>query len=176
MKLFRCCDGVRDELVIEAPSFRAAAERYIETESSGEQTATLRIDVRVAPIDLDAAARWIPVLLEPTEPQCKDPAPHIWRNLQMIVHDKGVYLREACLRCGIYRVTETGVGSLESVTPLSKSVAYEDADEESLANLNRAIDNRQADLFDRQQESQEHAGGECAANSNVDGDISPNPG
>lgn len=158
MKLFRCCDGVRDELVIEASSPREAAERYIEAESWDDRSATIRVDIRVAPIDKDSAARWIAIFLEPIEPQCKDSESHVWRELQMIVHDKGVYVRDACLRCGVYRVTETGPGIQKSAKRLLKSVAYEEADAESLANLDRTLNGKQADLFDRLQHSLEESG------------------
>lgn len=158
MKLFRCCDGIRDELVIEASSRRAAAERYIEAESWGDRSATVRVDIHVAPIDKDSAARWIAIFLEPIEPQCKDTEPHVWRELQMIVHDKGVYVREACLRCGVYRVTETGAGIQKSDKRLLKSVAYEEANAESLASLDRTLNGKQADLFDRLQHSPEESG------------------
>lgn len=162
MKLFRCCDGIRDELIIEASSRKAAAERYIEAESWGDRSATVRVDIHVAPIDKDSAARWIAIFLEPIEPRCKDAEPHVWRELQMIVHDKGVYAREACLRCGVYRVTETGTGIQKSDKRLLKSIAYEEANAESLANLDRTLNGKQADLFDRPQHSPEENGEVCA--------------
>lgn len=167
MKLFRCCDGTRDELVIEASSPRAAAEKYIETESWEDRSVTVRIDVYVVPVDDGSVAQWIPILLEPVAPRCRDLASHIWRELQMIVHDKGVYLRETCLRCGVYRITETGTQIPGCDNRPLKSVTYKDADEDSLANLNRTLGGKQADLFDRAQNSQEDSGEDHAPNSTM---------
>jgi len=95
---------------------------------TGEEIDEERVDVRVA--------------FEPAEPACEADG-HDWKSPHSVLggleenpgvwgKGGGVVIREVCLHCGAYRVTDTwaqdrstGVQGLESVT-------YEDADDDSL--------------------------------------------
>jgi hypothetical protein len=93
--------------------------------------------------ELDADRVDVRVAFEPAEPNCDHDGGHDWKSPHSVLgglednpgvwgKGGGVVIREVCLHCGAYRVTDTwaqdrstGVQGLESVT-------YEDADDDSL--------------------------------------------
>ncbi len=81
---------------------------------------------------------------EPSEPDCERGQEHDWKAPHSVVggikdnpgvhgHGGGVIIREVCAHCGAYKVIDTWAQDMSNGQEGLHSVAYEDADEISLA-------------------------------------------
>jgi hypothetical protein len=86
----------------------------------------------------------VTVQVDPEEPACADEHEHDWRSPHPVLggcesnpgvwgHGGGVIIREVCAHCGAYRVTDTWAQDPGTGEQGLTSVAYEDADDDSLA-------------------------------------------
>ena len=90
------------------------------------------------------------VTLEPDAPDCEDGQDHDWRAPYSVVggcrenpgvhgHGGGVIIKEACVHCGCYRITDTWAQDPSTGEQGLTSTAYEDADDDSRAWLWRRL-------------------------------------
>lgn len=100
---------------------------------------TLRLDGD-GDLDVDHGAEreCITVELEPPEPDCAGDHDHDWCSPHSVVggihgHGGGVVIREVCAHCGRYRITDTWAQRSDTGQQGLDSVAYDDADDASLA-------------------------------------------
>jgi hypothetical protein len=93
--------------------------------------------------ELDADRVDARVAFEPAEPTCDHDGGHDWKSPHSVLggleENPGVWgkgggtvSREVCLHCGVYRVTDTWAQDPSTGAQGLESVAYEDADDDSL--------------------------------------------
>lgn len=152
MQKYLCDDG-NAEIEIEAESAEEAAQEYVDGGDWGNGSETVWIDVYVTPVDDDGEAidderERITITLDAEEPECEDGEEHDWRSPYSVLggleenpgvwgHGGGVIITEVCAHCGRYRVTDTWAQNPGTGEQGLESVEYRDADEYSLAWLDR---------------------------------------
>lgn len=122
----------------------AAADLDIEVLKSALPGCSFRLD-EAGDLDVDHGEERerITVALDPEEPDCSDDE-HDWQSPYGLLggikenpgvwgNGGGVVIRQVCARCGRYRITDTWAQNPVSGVQGLESVAYEDADEASLA-------------------------------------------
>ena len=88
------------------------------------------------------------VKLDAEEPDCEDGEEHDWRSPYSVLggfkenpgvwgHGGGVIIREVCAHCGQYRITDSWAQRPDTGEQGLESVEYEDADDASLAYVER---------------------------------------
>lgn len=119
------------------------ARNNVDRANYDDADGTLWIDVRVVnPVTGEEATDT--VTLEPDVPTCADGHDHDWQSPYSVVggiednpgvwgHGGGVIIREVCAHCGTYRVTDTWAQRMDTGEQGLTSVAYESADDQSLA-------------------------------------------
>lgn len=148
-KKYLCYDG-GIELEIEANSAEEAAREYVD---GGDCSETIWINVYVTPVDdsgeaIEDERERMTITLDPDEPDCEDGEEHDWRSPYSVLggieenpgvwgHGGGVIIDEVCAHCGRYKTTDTWAQNPETGEQGLKSVAYRDADDDSLAWLSR---------------------------------------
>lgn len=136
---------------VTAPSREEALKQARDSVDRGNYSdcegTTLYIDVRVRNVitgenDSDT------VTLQPEEPNCEDGQEHDWRSPYSVLgglkenpgvwgHGGGVIIKTVCANCGRYRITDTWAQRPDTGEQGLDSTSYEDADEVSLAWIER---------------------------------------
>lgn len=91
------------------------------------------------------------VTIEPDEPECEGDRDHEWETPYSVLggckenpgvcgHGGGVIITEVCAHCGRYRVTDTWAQRMDTGEQGLTSVSFEDADEKSMAWVQRRLD------------------------------------
>ena len=147
------CDDGNAEIEIEAESAEEAAQEYVDGGDWGDRSETCWIDVYVTPVGDDGEAitderERITITLDAEEPECEDGQEHDWRSPYSLLggvkgdpgvwgHGGGVLIKEVCAHCGRYKVTDTWAQRPDTGEQGLDSVEYMDADEDSLAYVER---------------------------------------
>lgn len=146
MNTYSCTDDGSVDIKITAETAREAAEEYVKGGDWGDGTETIWVTVAVTL--LDAAGEpadepeHITVTIEADEPSCEGDAAHDWQSPYSLLggikenpgvqgHGAGVIITEVCACCGKYRVTDTYAQDPSNGRQGLRSVAYQDATEES---------------------------------------------
>lgn len=138
MSSYRCTDSSGADVTIEAESAEEAAQEYVD---GGDWTLdkTTWIHVSVWPLDADGEElerERHTIRIDPDEPPCEGKGEHKWTTPHWLLggleenpgvwgHGGGVVCRDACLRCGCERVTDTWAQDPETGEEGLTSVAYE---------------------------------------------------
>lgn len=120
-----------------------AARSNVDRSNYDDADGTLWIDVRVVN-QITGEEATDTVTLDPDVPTCADGHDHDWQSPYSVVggiennpgvwgHGGGVIIREVCAHCGTYRVTDTWAQRMDTGEQGLTSVAYESADDQSLA-------------------------------------------
>ena len=134
----------------EADPDRAARRWAVEWARDGDwdvSRGTVWCSVRVERMD-GGYERERRVAIDPEEPACAEGHSHDWRSPYSLLgglrenpgvqgHGGGAVVTEACAHCGRYRVTDSWAQDPETGEQGLESVAYRDADEDSLAWVGR---------------------------------------
>lgn len=151
-----CADDGNAEIYYPlADTAEEAAQEYVDTGDWGDVTNTDWVAVyawRTAivlcddgeTVDLILGRDRHTVEIEPEEPDCVDGHDHDWQSPHEVLgglrenpgvwgHGGGVIMRDVCAHCGVYRVTDTWAQCRDTGEQGLTSVAYEDADDDSLA-------------------------------------------
>lgn len=121
MATYTCTDG-NASIEIIADTDREAAEDYVDGGTWGDSTATRWVIVHVT--DPAGERTRHRITLDPPEPPCAADA-HDWRTTDVIGHDGGVIVTEACAHCGRRMVTDTWATCPETGEQGFVSVSYE---------------------------------------------------
>lgn len=139
----------------DAESGREAAQEYVDGGDWGDRSATFWITVHAWQEcrSVNAQGEMITghyardshtIAVDPDEPACAEDHDHEWASDHEVVgglrenpgvwaNAGGVIIREHCLHCGRYRVTDTWAKNPEDGVQGLTSIRYEDADDRSLA-------------------------------------------
>lgn len=158
---YRCWDESGCEVTIEAATAADAARSYVDAGDWADIESTIWIRVIVRELDEHGQERvdedgdvieWedetVLVDLDPPAPRCTAEA-HDWQSPHSVVrglkenpgvwgHGGGVVVREVCGHCGCYRTIDTWAQDSSTGIQGLESVAYEPADETSIAWLAEA--------------------------------------
>ena len=139
------CDDGNAEIEISADSAQEAAQEYVDGGSWGNDDETQFIDVYVQEIGADGDEvgdrECITITVEPDEPGCIAEHEHDWQSPYEVLgglkenpgvwgHGGGVIIREVCVHCGMYCITDTWAN--HGAQQGFKSVRFEAADERSV--------------------------------------------
>jgi len=152
MPKYICTGGHGDIEIIEAKTADDAAQEYVYGGDWIADSRTEWIDVSVTPLDDDGEQmkderEKFTVEIEPTEPDCEEDD-HDWRSPYSLLggikenpgvwgHGGGVVITEVCAHCGVYRVTDTWDQRAGPDQQGLESTEYRDADDASVAWVER---------------------------------------
>lgn len=146
-RLYHVSDDYSGGDGIMASSQEEAWEEMADSFRDGERVEkTTWIDITVWPRDTEGAETPFSgtLTLDPPEPDCMDDEEHDWQSPYELLggcqenpgvwgHGGGVVIRSVCKHCGRYKITDTWAQNPYNGEQGLHSVAYEEADEASLA-------------------------------------------
>jgi hypothetical protein len=134
-----------------------AAQNYVDTGEWGDEESTFWVDVTTWKNGIDSngnigrvGVQNHTVQVDPTEPECSKEK-HGWESPHEVLgglkenpgvqgHGGGVIITEVCKHCGCYREINTWAQNPSNGVQGLRSVCYQEPDEESLAWINKTIE------------------------------------